>query len=66
MRDKKTLLSDQCKEMKETIEQERLEISSIKLEIPRECFRQNGTIKDRNNIDITEGEDIKRRQAYTE
>ena len=39
-RDKKAFLSDQCKEIKETIEWERLEISSIKLEIPREHFMQ--------------------------
>ena len=39
-RDKKALLSDQCKEIKETIEWERLEISSRKLEIPREYFMQ--------------------------
>ena len=37
-RDKEVFLSDQCKEIEETIEWERLEISSIKLEIPRECF----------------------------
>ena len=39
-RDKKTFLSDQCKEIEETIEWERLEISSRKLEIPREHFMQ--------------------------
>ena len=39
-RDKKALLSDQCKEIEETIEWERLEISSRKLEIPREHFMQ--------------------------
>ena len=38
-RDKKAFLSDQWKERK-TIEWERLEISSRKLEIPREHFRQ--------------------------
>ena len=37
-RDKKAFLSDQCKEMRKTIEWERLEISSRKLEIPREYF----------------------------
>ena len=37
-RDKKAILSDQCKEVEETIEWERLEISSRKLEIPREYF----------------------------
>ena len=37
-RDKKAFLSDQCKEVEETIEWERLEISSRKLEISREHF----------------------------
>ena len=32
-RDKKAFLSDQCKEIRKTIEGERLEISSRKLEI---------------------------------
>ena len=35
-RDKKAFLSDQCKETGKTIDWERLEISSRKLEIPRE------------------------------
>ena len=39
-RDKKGFLSDQCKEIEETIEWERLEVSSRKLEIPREHFIQ--------------------------
>ena len=39
-RDKKAYLSDQCKEIKENIEWERLEISSRKLEISREYFMQ--------------------------
>ena len=38
-RDKKAFLSDQCKERK-TTEWERLEVSSRKLEIPREYFMQ--------------------------
>ena len=37
-KDKKDFLSDQCKEREETIEWERLEISSRKLEIPKEYF----------------------------
>ena len=37
-RDKKAFLSDQCKEIEEKTEWERLEISSRKLEIPREHF----------------------------
>ena len=39
-RDKKAFLSEQCKEIEEIIEWERLEISSRKLEIPREHFMQ--------------------------
>ena len=39
-RDKKAFLSDQCKEIEEKTERERLEISSRKLEIAREHFMQ--------------------------
>ena len=39
-RDKKAVLNDQCKEIEENIEWERLEISSRILEIPREHFMQ--------------------------
>ena len=39
-RDKKAFLCDQCKEIEDTTEWERLEISSRKLEIPREHFIQ--------------------------
>ena len=39
-RDEKAFLNDRCKEIEETIEWERLEISSRKLEIPREPFMQ--------------------------
>ena len=40
-RDKKAFLSDQCKEIEKTIQWKRLEISSRKLEIPREYFIQS-------------------------
>ena len=53
--------------MRKTIEWESLEISSGKLEIPREQFHAKmGTIKDRNGMDLTEADDIKRWQEYTE
>ena len=39
-RDKKAFLSDQCKDIEENNRMERLEISSRKLEIPREKFMQ--------------------------
>ena len=54
------------KKVRKTIEWERLEISSRKLEIPRENAKM-GTIKDRNGMDLIEAEDIKKRwQEYTE
>ena len=39
-RETKVFLSDQCKEIEETIEWERPEISSRKLETPKEYFMQ--------------------------
>ena len=52
---------------RKTIEWERLDIFSRKLEIPREHFMQMGSIKDRHGMDLTEAEDIKKRwQEYTE
>ena len=39
-KDKNAFLSDQCKEIEENNRMERLEISSRKLEIPRENFMQ--------------------------
>ena len=39
-RDKKAFLSDQCKEKRITVEHKRQEISSRKLEMPREHFMQ--------------------------
>ena len=39
-RDKKAFLSNQCKEIEERVEWEKIEISSRKLEIPREHFMQ--------------------------
>ena len=60
-RDKKALLSEQCKEIEETIKSERLEISSRKLKISREnVMREWAYIKDRNGKDMTEAEEIKK------
>ena len=44
-RDKKAFLGDQCQEIEETTEWERLEISSRKLEIQREHFMQRWSQK---------------------
>ena len=50
-----------------TIGWERLEISSRKLKIPRTFHAKMVSIKDRNGMDLTEAEDIKKRwQEYTE
>ena len=55
------------KKYRKTIEWERLEISSIKLDTKGTFHAKMGTIKDRNAMDLTEAEDIKKRwQKYTE
>ena len=66
-RDKRASLNEHCKEAEEK-EWEKLEISSRKLEIPREHFMQIwAQIKDRNSKNLTEAEDIKKTwQEYTE
>ena len=66
-RDKKAFLSNQCKEIEENNRWERLEISSRKLEIPKEHFMQKWAQK-RIEMDLTEAEaeDIRKRwQEYT-
>ena len=50
-----------AKKSRKTIEWEGLEISSRKLEIPREHFLQIWAIKDRKDMDLTDAEDIKKR-----
>ena len=67
-RDKKALLSDQCKEIEE----------NNRMGNSRDLFKKNrdtkrtfhakmGTVKDRNGMDLTEAEDIKKTwQEYTE
>ena len=53
-RDKKAILSDQRKETEETIQWERLEISSRKLDTKGTFHAKMGTIKERNSMDQTE------------
>ena len=60
-RDKKAFLGNQCKEIEENNRWERLEISSRKLELPREQHSKMGTVKDRKDMDLTETEDIKKK-----
>ena len=65
-RGKKAFLSDQCKEIEEIIEWKRRHFFN-KIRYTKETFlAKMGTIKDRNGMDLTEAEDIKKRwQEYT-
>ena len=57
-----------AKKQKKTTEWERLEISPKKIRDTKGTFHAKmGSIKDRNGLDLTEAEDIKKRwQEYTE
>ena len=55
------------KKQRETVEWERLESSSRKLEVSRELHAKMGIIKDRNSKGLTDTEEIKKRwQEHTE
>ena len=66
-RDKKAFLSDQCKEIEEKNRMGKTRDLFKKIRDTKGTFHAKmGTIKDRNGMDLTEAEDIKRCQAYTE
>ena len=67
-RDKKAFLSDQCKETQETNRMGKTGDLFKKIRDIKGTFHAKmGTRKDRNGMDLTEEEDIKkRRQEYTE
>ena len=66
-RDKKACLSDQCKEIDENNRMRKTRDLVKKIRDTKGTFHAKmGTIKDRSGIDITEAEDIKRWQEYTE
>ena len=67
-RDKKALLSDQCKERKENNRMGKTRDLFKKIRDTKGTFHAKmGSIKDRNGMDLTEAEDIKKRwQEYTE
>ena len=66
-RDKKTFLSDQCKEIEENNRMGKTRDLFKKIRDTKGPFHAKaGTIKDRNGMDLTEAEDIKRWQEYTE
>ena len=67
-RDKKPFLSDQCKEIEENNRMGKTRDLFKKIRDTKRTFHAKmGSIKDRNGMDLTEAEDIKkRRQEYTE
>ena len=67
-RDKKAFLSDQCKEIEENSRMGKTRDLFKKIRDTKGTFHAKmGTIKDRNSMDITEAEDMKKRwQEYTE
>ena len=66
--DKKAFLTDQCKEIEENNRMEKTRDVFKKIRDTKAKFHvKMGTIKDRNSMDVTEAEDIKKRwQEYTE
>ena len=66
-RDKKAFLSDQCKKIEENTVGKTRDLFK-KIRNTKGTFHAKmGTIKDRNGMDLTEAEDIKKRwQEYTE
>ena len=61
-RDKKVFLSDQCKEIEENNRMGKTRDLFIKIRATKGIFRAKmGTIKDRNGMDLTEAEDVKKR-----
>ena len=66
-RDKKVFLSDQCKEIEENNRMGKTRDLFKKIRDTKETLHAKmGSIKDRNGMDLTETEDIKRWQEYTE
>ena len=67
-RDKKAFLSNQCKEIAEKNRMGKTRDLFKKIRDTKGTFHAKmGTIKDRNGMDLTEAEDVKKRwQEYTE
>ena len=61
-RDKKAFLSDQCKEIEENNRMQKTRDLFKKIRDTKGTFHAKmGTIKDRNGMNLTEAEDIKKR-----
>ena len=66
-RDKKAFFSDQCKEMEGKNRMGKMRDGFKKIRDTKGTFHTKiGTVKDRNGMDLTEAEDIKRSQEYPE
>ena len=67
-RDKKAFLSEQCKEIEENNKMGKTRDLFKKIRDTKGTFHaKTGSIKDRNGMDLTEAEDMKKRwQEYTE
>ena len=66
-RDKKAFLSDQCREIEENNRMGKTRDLLKKIRDTKATFHAKmGSVKDRNGMDLTEAEDIKRWQEYTE
>ena len=66
-REKKVFLTDQCKEIKENNRIGKARDLFKKIRDTKGTFHAKmGSIKDRNGMDLTEAEDIKKWQQYTE
>ena len=66
-KDKKAFFSDQCKEIEENNRMGKTRDLFKKIRDTKGTFHEKmGLIKDRNGMDLTEAEDIKRWQEYTE
>ena len=64
--DKKAFLSDQCKVIEENNRMGKTRDHFKKIRDTKGTFHAKmGTIKDRNGMDLTEAEDIKKWQEYT-
>ena len=66
-RDKKAFLSDQCKEIEENNRMGKTRNLFKKIRDAKGTFHAKmGSIKDRNGMDLTEAEDIKKRWQNTQ
>ena len=67
-RDKKAFLSDQCKEIEKNNRMGKTRDLFKKIRVTKGTFHSKmDSIKDRNGMDLTEADDIKKRwQEYTE